>query len=114
MKEVMSANDVYDVFKGTMLEVADEVVRGWRGSGGEKKGNAWWTNEIKDAVEGKQRAYEKMLQRNLPEEVKARRKSEYKEWKKVRELIEESKGRVDEEFDRNLSQNFCGNFSGRR
>ncbi len=32
-----------------------------------------------------------MLQRNLPEEVKARKKSEYKEWKKkVRELIKES------------------------
>ncbi len=29
-----------------------------------------------------------MLQRNLPEEVKSRRKSEYKEWKKkVNELI---------------------------
>ncbi len=44
-----------------------------------------------------------MLLRNLPETVKARRKSEYKEWKKkVRELVEESKRRVDEEFGRKL------------
>ncbi len=51
-----------------------------------------------------------MLQRNLPEEVKGRRKSEYKEWKKrVRRLIEESKRRVDEEFGRKLSQNFSEN-----
>ncbi len=51
-----------------------------------------------------------MLQRNLPEEVKARRKSENKEWKKrVRRLIEESKRRVDEEFGRKLSQNFSEN-----
>ncbi len=51
-----------------------------------------------------------MLQRNLPEEVKARRKSEYKEWKKrVRRLIEESKRGVDEEFGRKLSQNFSEN-----
>ncbi len=51
-----------------------------------------------------------MLQRNLPEEVKARRKSEYKEWKKrVRRLIEESKRRVDEEFGRKLSQIFSEN-----
>ncbi len=51
-----------------------------------------------------------MLQRNLPEKVKVRRKSEYKEWKKkVRELIEESKRRVDEEFGRKLSQNFSVN-----
>ncbi len=42
--------------------------------------------------------------------VQARRKFEYKEWeKKVRELIEESKRRVDEEFGRKLSQNFCEN-----
>ncbi len=48
-----------------------------------------------------------MLQRNLPEEVKARRKSEYSDWKnRVGELIEESKRRVDEEFGRKLSQNF--------
>ncbi len=77
---------------------------------GRNKGNAWWTNEIKDAVEWKKRAYKKVLQRNMPEGVKARRKSEYKEWKKkVRELIKESKRRVDEEFGRKLSQNFCKN-----
>ncbi len=51
-----------------------------------------------------------MLQRNLPEKVKARRKSEYKDWKnRVRELIEESKRRVDEEFGRKLSQYFSEN-----
>ncbi len=54
--------------------------------------------------------YRKMLQRNLPQEAKARRKSEYKEWKnRVRRLIEESKRRVDEEFGRKLSQNFSEN-----
>ncbi len=89
-----------------MMEVADEVV-GWRKSGGRKIESAWQTHEIKGAVEGKTRGYKKILQRNLPEEVKARRKSEYKEWKKrVRELIEESKKRVDEEFGRKLSKNF--------
>ncbi len=51
-----------------------------------------------------------MLQRNLPEEVKATRKSEYKDWKnRVRELIKESKRRVDEEFGSKLSQNFNEN-----
>ncbi len=51
-----------------------------------------------------------MLQRNLPEEVKARRKSKYKDWnKRVRELIVKSKRRVDEEFGRKLSQNFSEN-----
>ncbi len=70
-------------------------------------GNTWWTDEIKDAVERKKRAYKKMLQRILPEGVKARRKSEYKEWKKkVRELIKESKRRVDEEFGKKLKSEF--------
>ncbi len=42
--------------------------------------------------------------------MKARRKSECKEWKKrVRELIEESKRRVDEEFGRKLGENFIEN-----
>ncbi len=51
-----------------------------------------------------------MLQRNLPEEVKARRKPKYKEWKKrVKELMEESERRMDEEFGRKLSQNFNEN-----
>ncbi len=77
---------------------------------GGKKGNAWWTNEIKDAVERKKRAYKKILQRNLPEEVKARRKSQYKKWnKRVRKLFEESKRKVDEEFGRKLSQNISEN-----
>ncbi len=70
---------------------------------GEEKGNAWWTNEIKDSVERKKKAYKKMLQRNLPEAVKARRESEHKVWKKkVRELIEESKRRVNDKFGRKL------------
>ncbi len=41
--------------------------------------------------------------------MKARRKSEYKGRKKVRKLIEDSKRRVDEEFGRKLSKNFCEN-----
>ncbi len=46
------------------------------------KGSAWWTNEIKEAVEEKKKAYKKMLQRNVPEDERVRRRSEYKEWKK--------------------------------
>ncbi len=54
--------------------------------------------------------YKKMLQINFTEEFEARRKSAYKKWKKrVRELIEESKRRIDEDFSRKLSQNFSEN-----
>ncbi len=34
--EEMSVNDVYDIFKGTVMEVAHEVVE-WRESGRRKK-----------------------------------------------------------------------------
>ncbi len=75
-----------------------------------RKQDAWWTNEIKDAVEEEKQSIKKILQRNMHEEGKARRKPEYQEWKKkVRELIEESERRVDEEFCRKLSENFNKN-----
>ncbi len=32
VEEGMSVNDVYDIFKGTLMKVTDEVVR-WRHSG---------------------------------------------------------------------------------
>lgn len=55
-------------------------------------------------------AYNKMLQRNVTEEISERRRSEYKAWKKeVKELVDESKMRVDEEFGRKLSEEFMDN-----
>ncbi len=54
MNEI-SENYVYDVFKDTVMGVANEVV-GWREIKGRKKGNVWWTNEIKDAVEQKKKS----------------------------------------------------------
>ncbi len=51
-----------------------------------------------------------MLQRNVSEEVSVRRRSEYKEWKKkVRELVDEGKMRVEEVFGRKLSERFMEN-----
>ena len=48
-------------------------------------------------------ACNEMLQRNVTEETSERRKSEYKAWKKeVKELVDESKMKVDEEFGRKL------------
>ena len=92
-----------------MNGVAIEVV-GYKMQRGRKSGNAWWTNEIKDAVGKKLKAYKRMLQGNVPEEVKERRKREYKACKKeVRRLVKESKERVDEEFGRKLSEKYNEN-----
>ncbi len=74
------------------------------------KGSAWWRDEINGDVEEKKKAYKKMLQRNVSEEVSVRRKSKCKTWKKkVKELVDESKMRVDEEFGRKLSDKFMDN-----
>ncbi len=101
-----NVNDVFNVFKEKVMTVAQEVVD-YRVHKDSVKGSAWWTNEIKGAVEEKKKAYKKMLQRNVSEEVSVRRKSEYKEWKtKVKDLVDESKMRVDEEFGRKLSERF--------
>ncbi len=48
----MNVSDMYGLFKGTVMEMADEVL-GWREGKGKKRGSAWWTNKIRDAVEGK-------------------------------------------------------------
>ncbi len=68
------------------------------------RGSAWWTQEIKMAVEEKRKAYKKMLQRNLPEEVREQRKREYRDSKTlVKRLVRESKEKADEDFGRKLS-----------
>jgi len=54
-----------------LIGVTEEVA-GYKVCKVGKKGSAWWTNEIKEAVEDKRRAYKKMLQRNVPEEVRER------------------------------------------
>ena len=46
-----------------------------------RKGNAWWTDEIEKPMEEKRRAYKKILQRNVAEEIRVRR-TEYKYWKR--------------------------------
>ncbi len=63
--------------------------------------------EIKIAVEEKTKAYKTMLQRNVPEEVRERRKREYRNSKaRVKRLVMESKERVDEDFGRKLSAEY--------
>ncbi len=92
--EETNVNDVFYVFKEVVMTVAQEVVC-YRICKGRTKGSAWWTEEIKGAVEEKKKAYKRMLQRNTSE-VNARRRSEYRAWKKkVKELVDESKMRVD-------------------
>ena len=38
--------------------------------------SAWWTSEMKEAIEKKSKAYKKMLQIIMAEEIKVRRATE--------------------------------------
>ncbi len=89
---------------------ATEGVVGYKTCRRGKKGTAWWTQEIKIAVEEERKAYKKMLQRNVPEEKRKRQKREYRDSKAlVKRLVRESKERVDEDFGRKLSAEYVEN-----
>ncbi len=59
-----------------LIQATEEVV-GYKTCRRRGRGTTWWTQEIKMAVEVKRKAYKKTLQRNVPEEVRERRKREY-------------------------------------
>ncbi|KAK3893161.1 hypothetical protein Pcinc_003002 [Petrolisthes cinctipes] len=107
--EGVGVNAVYEMFKMRVLRTAAEVV-GYKSQKRGKKGSAWWTEEVKDAVEDKRKAYRRTLQRNVPEEVRERWKREYNVCKRqVKMMVSESKRRVDEEFGMKLSEKFKEN-----
>ncbi len=61
-------------------------------------------------MEEKRKTYKKILQRNMPEEVRERRKREYRDRKAlVKRLVRESKERVDEDCGRKLSAEYVEN-----
>jgi len=108
MEENACVSEVFETFKRSLVQ-ATEVV-GYKTYRRGKRGTAWWTQEIKVAVEEKRKAYKKMLQRNVPDEVRERRKREYRDRKAlVKRLVRESKERVDEDFGRKLSAEYVEN-----
>lgn len=54
-------NDIFRILKDI---VTAEVV-GYLVCKGKKRGNAWWTTEIKKTIEGKRKTYQEILQRNV-------------------------------------------------
>ena len=62
-------SEVFRMFKDVVTLVTAEVVR----LRVQRKGNVWWTDEKKEAIEGKRRAYKKTLQRSVAEEIRVKR-----------------------------------------
>ncbi|KAK3881607.1 hypothetical protein Pcinc_013953 [Petrolisthes cinctipes] len=109
MGEGVGVNDMYEMFKTIVLKTTAEVV-GYKSQKRGKKGSAWWSEEVKDAVKEKRKAYRRTLQRNVSEEVRERWEREYNVCKRqVKRMVSESKRRVDEEFGWKLSEKFKEN-----
>jgi len=107
---ISDVNCVFEVFRDKVIETVGKVAGYRMVKGRKKKGSAWWTSEVKGAVEEKKKAYDRVIEKNVPLEVKQKRKQEYKLCKrKVKQVIKESKERVDEEFGRKLSEKFHEN-----
>merc|ERR1712035_241415 len=98
---------MYEILKTAVQDVTERVVGTKVVRKRKKKGNAWWTDEVREAVEKKREAYKKTLERNVPERVRNERKRVYVEYKRrVKQVIQESKRRTDEDFGRPMSEKY--------
>ncbi len=109
MADNACVSEDFETFKRSLIQATEEIV-GYKTCRQGKKETAWWMQEIKIAVEEKRKAYKKTLQRNVPEEVRERRKRDYRDSKAlVKRLLRESKERVGEDFGRKLSAEYVEN-----
>jgi len=67
-------DDVFRLFKERMLGAVEQVVGTKVVKVRKQKGDAWWTDEVKEVVKQKREGYVKTLQRNVPEHVRDIRK----------------------------------------
>ena len=105
-----NTEEVFQSFKAVVLSVTEGVVGTKVVKVGRKKGSAWWTEEVREAVRDKRNAYKKTLERNVPERVRSERKREYIRYKRrVKQVVDENKKRVDEDFGRRLSEKYKEN-----
>ena len=94
---------LYEVFGVAVNSVTEEVCGVKRIKGNSNRGDAWWTNEVKEAVERKRKAYNKWNEKNVPAEIRRVRRQEYIDSRnEVKRIIRESKKKVDEDFGMKL------------
>ena len=91
-----------------MTTIAAQTVE-YRALRSQRNRSAWWTDEIKEAIERKRRAYKKMIQRNVVDEIRVNR-TEYKLLNRnVKEMVQKIKRKVDGEFGIKLNDKFNDN-----
>merc|ERR1712035_113991 len=67
---------MYEILKTAVRDVTERVVGSKVVRKRNKKGNAWWTDEVKEAVEKKREAYKKPLKEMSLRERERERKTE--------------------------------------
>ena len=74
--------ELWSVFVESLNKVAEDVCGRKTVGVRRSEKNAWWNEEIEQAVKEKKAAYRRTLQRNLCRRVRERRRREYREWNK--------------------------------
>ena len=97
-------------FKEIVLEVVENIVGYKTIKKKRKRGDPWWSEEIKKSIEEKKKLYKKTLDKSVREEERTRRVEEYKACKnRVKQEIRESKRKVREECGRKLGEAYGEN-----
>ncbi len=73
--------NVFGAFKEVMLTTTKKVLGMKVVREGKRKGNSWWTAEIRRIVKEKRKLYKKTQERNVAKQVKRERKKKYRECK---------------------------------
>ena len=101
---------LWSCFRSTVLGVVEEVVGYKILKKKGRRGDPWWSEEVKNSIEEKKRLYKKTLDKSVSIEERMRRVEEYRVCKnRVKQEIRESKRRVREECGRKLSEAFGEN-----
>ena len=108
--EDVNVGEAFESLKSSMIGATEKICGYKRVRKGKRRGDAWWTKEVQEAVEEKKEAYRKWNERNVPARIRTERRRIYNNCKsKVKTVITESKLRVDEELGRKLSCKFQEN-----
>ena len=100
----------FGTFREVVLTTTKKVVGMKVVREGKRKGNSWWTEEIRRIVKEKRELFKGTLERNVDEQVKRERKEKYRECKmQLKQAIKVSKERVDEDFRKRLTEKYKEN-----
>ena len=108
--EVHGVGMVAKIFSGTLIRKAEEVVGCKIVKGGKGDGDAWWSEEVKKAVEEKKKAHDLRNVKSVSEEIKRERECNYRSCKnRTKRIVEKSKLKAGDEWGLKMCKYFMEN-----